>query len=501
MSLVQRLAAAFRRDAEVTDAAGWALNLAIFRIVYLTAGVLPLAVDTFWWTRSALPGLHPTLWEPVSFFRWLPLAVVSDPTLGQALAVLLIALVVLGAVGYRTSLVLWLATAAAVFVLGIPQNQGKVHHYHNTVWFLAILAASPCAAVLSLDALRRRAAGRPSSAAPPGALTTLRYVWALMAVLYLFPGLAKLVGVLTGGWASAESQRLILWNKWLQLEWYEPVIRPVIRPDTLPDPILAGGATVVVVAEICVGLAMLFRRTRPIALAVGLGFHLSTGLVMGIFFSWLTPAYVALVDWSALARWRRGDGAVEPPRIEPSASSRPAVHVVGVALIALELAVGAAQLLTEIPHRYLPMRSRLVPLITSDHMRVLVWPFDAYPFFTSDGPREFSVLEFRLVSADGRERRVGPGTFAAAVGRPSASQVLTRRLARLEDPVARETAARHLAHALWRQLTPEERRNAQGLRIYASRIRVAATPEPMERALLLDIPASALDTMRLANRE
>src|SRR5499427_10016686 len=158
-SLATRVVRAFRLDEQATDAAGWAFNLAVFRIVYLTAGVLPLAIDTFQWTRHALPGLHPVLWQPVSFFRWLPLGVIADPGLGQALAAILVGLVVLGVLGVRTRLVLGLATVVALYVLGLSQNLGKVHHHHNAVWFLAILAASPSGAVLSVDAVIRRRRG------------------------------------------------------------------------------------------------------------------------------------------------------------------------------------------------------------------------------------------------------------------------------------------------------------------------------------------------------
>src|SRR5215468_4408565 len=237
-SLTTRVVRAFRLDEQATDAAGWAFNLAVFRIVYLTAGVLPLAIDTFQWTRHALPGLHLVLWQPVSFFRWLPLGVIADPGLGQALAAILVGLVVLGALGVRTRLVLGLATVVALYVLGLPQNLGKVHHHHNAVWFLAILAASPSGAVLSVDAVIRRRRGEDAGA-PGGALAALRYVWALMAAIYLFPGLAKLVAAVVDGWASAEHQRLVLWNKWWQLEWYgsydrsaHPGGRPAgLRPD------------------------------------------------------------------------------------------------------------------------------------------------------------------------------------------------------------------------------------------------------------------------------
>jgi len=495
-SLATRVARAFRLDERVTDAAGWAFNLAVFRIVYLTVGVLPLAIDTFQWTRHALPGLHPVLWEPVSFFRWLPLGVIADPGLGQALAAILVGLVVLGALGVRTPLVLGLATVVALYVLGLPQNLGKVHHHHNAVWFLAILAASPSGAVLSVDAFVRRRRGEDDRA-PAGALAALRYVWALMAAIYLFPGLAKLVAAVMDGWASAEHQRLVLWNKWWQLEWYGSTIVPLVRADGLPDSILTAGALTVIVGEVGLGAAMMFRRTRPVALVLGLGFHLSTSLVLGIYFTWLTPAYVALVDWSWLVRRARGRGALAAASDQGRAWSRRSLHAVGIALLACEMLVSSIHFLTVIPHRFLPLRQRVMPLLTSPHVHLFVWPFDAYPFFTTDGPAAVSTIEFLVVAADGGERRVAPAVFEAAVGRSSASQVLTRRIARLKDPVVQRTASRHLADTLWRYVAPADRRDAQGLRVYVSRYRVAAPmPAPEARTLLLDLPASSLDTTR-----
>ena len=495
-SFATRVVRAFQLDQEATDAAGWAFNLAVFRIVYLTAGVLPLAIDTFQWTRHALPGLHPVLWQPVSFFRWLPLSVIADPGLGQALAAILVGLVVLGALGVRTRFVLGLATVVALYVLGLSQNLGKVHHHHNAVWFLAILAASPSGAVLSIDAVIRRRRGEDARA-PGGALAALRYVWALMAAIYLFPGLAKLVAAAVDGWASAEHQRLVLWNKWWQLEWYGSTIVPLIRADRLPDSVLTAGALTVIVGEVSLGAAMMFRRTRPVALVLGLGFHLSTSLVLGIYFTWLIPAYVALVDWSWLVRRARGRGAVAVASDRGGAWSRRSLHAVGIALLACEVLVSSIHLLTVIPHRFLPLRQQVTPLLTSPHVQRFVWPFDAYPFFTTDGPVAVSTVEFLMVAADGQERRVAPSVFEAAVGRPSASQVLTRRIARFKDAAVQQTASRHLADTLWWHVAPEDRRDARGLRVYVSRYRVGAPmPAPETRTLLLDIPASSLGPTR-----
>jgi hypothetical protein len=191
---------------------------------------------------------------------------------------------------------------------------------------------------------------------------------------------------------------------------------------------------------------------------------------------------------------------------ERRAPARPrrlwALHAVGGLLLVAELATSGLHLRGVVPQRYLPLRALTVELLSRYQAHRLVWPFDSYPFFTTDGPAEVSLLDPRLVEASGRERRVPPAAFEAAVGRSSASAVIVRRLARLRDPGARQTASRHLAEALWRQLTPEERRGAQGLRMYVSRVRVSADlGEPLERALLLEIPASTLDTKRLAHRE
>src|SRR5262249_4955711 len=133
------------------------------------------------------------------------------------------------------------------------------------------------------------------------------------------------------------------------------------------------------------------------------------------------------------------------------------------ALLACEVLVSSIHLLTVIPQRFLPFRQHVVPLLTSTHVQRFVWPFDAYPFFTSDGPAAVSTVEFLVVAADGQERRVVPSVFEVAVGRPSASQVLTRRIARLKDPVVQQTASRHLGNTLWCHVPPEDRRNARGL--------------------------------------
>src|SRR6202022_4806069 len=51
----------------------------------------------------------------------------------------------------RTSIIVSLLLS--LYVLGLPQLFGKMNHYHHLIWFMAILAVSPCADVLSVDAI------------------------------------------------------------------------------------------------------------------------------------------------------------------------------------------------------------------------------------------------------------------------------------------------------------------------------------------------------------
>ena len=152
-------------------------------------------------------------------------------------------LAALGLVGVFTRWTLGLAAVMSLYVLGLPQNQGKVDHYHHLIWFMALLAVGPSARFLSVDAvraaIRHGARGALEPVLPPGAaLSTLRYVWALFGLVYLAPGLAKLERALTSGWASAENLRSILWIQWFERSLYSSGFEPPGRVAGLPGPLL-----------------------------------------------------------------------------------------------------------------------------------------------------------------------------------------------------------------------------------------------------------------------
>jgi hypothetical protein len=203
---------------------------------------------------------------------------------------LLVAGCALGLVGLlsRTSLVI--ATLAASYLLGIPQLVGSVTHDHHLVWFLAVLAASPCADALSFDAWRRARAGRP---APP--VRALAYgvpIWTarcLVALIFFFPGLWKLR---ESGWAwiASDNLRNQMYFKWYEFQWV-----PWLRIDRAPLACRAL-AFAAVAFEITFPFAIWHRRTRPCAAVVALAFHAGTQELMGIRFTALWLTYVMFFD-------------------------------------------------------------------------------------------------------------------------------------------------------------------------------------------------------------
>ena len=462
------------------DEVAWATNLAVFRIAFLTAGALPTLL-TYWdWMRTSMPGLEPPLWEPIAFYRYLPESVLLSAPLAHALTALAIALVLLGVLGLRTRLTLALATVATLYVLGLPQNQGKVHHYHNVVWFMALLAAGPSGHALSLDARRRKPAAPP----PAGARATLVYVWVLLGLVYLLPGLGKLESALLGEWTTADQQRRLLWNKWIQLEWYEPTIRPFVRPDAWPDWVLAAGAVATIAFEVGFLALLLTRRTRGLATVLGLGFHLMTGLALGIYFRFLLPTYVALMDWSRLASRGGPDAQGSPPA--PRAPRPPRrvalVHWVGAGLVAGQVVVGG---LTLLEGHYWRARTVLLD--------IRPWPFDAYQVFTSDARPTLVTWELRIHGHDGRDVPVAPAVFEQAFGTPGFTQDLFKRVAREPDQARQRTMSLALVRAIARHLPEETWPRARGVRAYVSRWRVRRPPpELIDRVLIGEFAPSEL---------
>jgi len=456
------LARWIREDEVATGDRGWAFNLAVFRIVFLGAAVMPFAWRTLRWTASVMPGLPRDAWAPVSFFAWLPPDLLTDARLAWRLALANLVLVLLALVGVRTRTTLGAATVLSLYVFGLMENTGKVDHYHHMIWFMALLAVGPSARLLSVDALL---GGRRGAPVPAGdALVTLRAVWILFGLVYLGPGVAKLASAVGEGWASPDHLRLIVWWQWFARSLYQPGFTPARWVDSLPSWLVGAGGLAVIAFEIGFAFLVLFRRARHGLVAAGLLFHLVNGVVLGIWFAFLIPAYVALVDWAAIGR-RFGVADESPARaVAPPAGVR-WVLVVAAVLIAAQAGTSAGRILR--PQWAGP-----------------VWPFDLYPTFASRRAPETALWEPRALLDDGRERRLGAHAWARAFGSAARCRQVAEGILREPDTARRRARSRDVAALLWRHEAPEMPSAAVAVTVYEVRYALASVPRPIGETLL-----------------
>jgi hypothetical protein len=264
------------------EARGAARTLALTRMV---AGLVILtSADIHGAPRFA--GLEPQLVLPPAGLGWLT---AFDLSHAQATAlqwsVVLAAL--LGALGAYARAA-FASTALGLFVLlALPHRTGAVIHSHHLLWVATLLAASPCADVWSVDAhFEPRALGPRAQYVAP--LVVLR---ALVACIYFFPGLHKLLAFLGGTDPASWMRSHLIW-KWLQ-HGRAPALFAQLSPAWFAPLALSALAF-----ELCMPVLVAFRRTRLLALLGAVAFHVGTALLLFIRFESLAAVLVALIDLS-----------------------------------------------------------------------------------------------------------------------------------------------------------------------------------------------------------
>ncbi|MCI0572678.1 MAG: HTTM domain-containing protein [Myxococcaceae bacterium] len=301
--------------------------------------------------------------------RWLPVS----PTLAQVAYVILLVSAAFALVGLFARTAAGVAALTALYLLTLPQLAGMVMHTHHLVWFPALLAASPCGDALSVDAWWARRRGLP---APEPSLVyglPLRLVWAMVALIYFFPGMWKWR---TSGldWALGDNLVHLLHGKWLQQGWM-----PALRIDLFPGLLRAGGLGVMAL-EVAFPFLVASGRLRPFAVASALLFHLATEAFFRIGFSSLWLCYAAFVPWHALVMRLRGRKAQEQVQPTRAAHWVPAAAVGGAVLVG-QLATGVLGL-------------------------ERAWPVACYPTFRHVASSRLPVLLLEVEHASGRRSLV-----------------------------------------------------------------------------------------------
>ena len=275
-----------------------AVNLAIFRVVFFWILASKVSVSQTVWF-STIP--HDLQFPPMGL-GWVLEHLPVNPLLAQGAAILLLVCCFTAAIGLWARTSCALCVVLALYVLGIPQFYGKINHYHHLVWFAAILAASPCADVLSADAVvaawRRADRGivEPPTASVAYALP-LRFIWLIIGSIYFSAGVWK---VWTGGyaWALSDNPKIIMYRKWLELGGW----RPAFRIDEHPL-YYQLGALGTIAFELSFIVIVFFPAIRLLAPIGGVFFHGMTSMFMRIGFWELELCYVAFVDFPRIGRF------------------------------------------------------------------------------------------------------------------------------------------------------------------------------------------------------
>ena len=127
------------------------VNLAVFRIVLFTLVLFSFSMGNVAWFGSLPPELR---FPPTGLnFVISHIPITETVVWYAALALTLGCIACILGLFTRTSIIICLVLS--IYVLGVPQVFGKINHYHHLIWFMAILAVSPCSDVLSIDAVRK----------------------------------------------------------------------------------------------------------------------------------------------------------------------------------------------------------------------------------------------------------------------------------------------------------------------------------------------------------
>ncbi len=277
------------------------VNLAVFRIVFF--GFFAWWFDlnrTVWFSQLPRQLAVP----PIGFGWFLHKVGTLDPTIVNILGWTLRAACITAAIGFFARSSAFVVAVLGVFLCGIPQSYGKIDFYHFMIWFALLLSVSPCADMLSIDALLRavKRADRGITAPPSPSRyygLPLRLVWILMGVTYFFGGLWKLIDG-RWNWIFGESLRYHCYTRWYALERIPRFGHFVINA---PQWFFQIGALATIAFELSFIVLLLFPRSRTFIAAAGILFHNTLGLLMGNPFFHLQVCYVSFVDWHRIFRW------------------------------------------------------------------------------------------------------------------------------------------------------------------------------------------------------
>jgi uncharacterized membrane protein YphA (DoxX/SURF4 family) len=278
-------------DAERPD------NLGLCRVVFLSAllvAYLPLDM-------SAWGAVSKAYWFPIAMFRALPLPLLGVDALDSLQLVWKLALVA-GALGLFTRTSCAIAAVLGLYLIGLPHNFGKTHHFDSAIVIvLGILAMSRSGDAWSVDAWLRARRGVSAPVASGEYRWPVRAVWLLLAMIFFSAGAMKLRNGRLA-WMMSDSLAVMLNQHAYQVGNDDPLVTWGLQIAQIPWLCkLIAVATVFV--EFCYPLALLNRHARvffPVAMC---GTLIGIRVLMGPTFGLFVLCHVFWVPWDRVAAW------------------------------------------------------------------------------------------------------------------------------------------------------------------------------------------------------
>jgi hypothetical protein len=271
-------------------------NLGLLRALFY--GLLLVFYATESWAEWA--DVSQAFWFPITLFKVLRLPVVSASAL-VVLGLLWKLSLLTSALGLFSRASALVAAAVGCYLLGLPHNFGKTHHFDAmVVLILGILACSRTADVFSLDRWLARRRGVVVEVVASGEYRwPVRAAWLVMSLVFFSAGFAKLYH---GGleWMVSDNMSSLLLQHGYQGANENPPVR--IGLWVAQHPILCNLLAVgTVIIEFFYPLALFSRWARrffPLGMCVAL---IGIRLMMGPTFFEFILCHVFWIPWDRVA--------------------------------------------------------------------------------------------------------------------------------------------------------------------------------------------------------
>jgi hypothetical protein len=257
-------------------------------------------ISTVFTSFSALGSLPPTILRPTGVMKLLPWSFydqVQTPSGMLILKTLMVLSLILSTIGFGTVVSTKTSLLLVIFYQGLLRSFGHFNHDEMiAVYFLVVLAFTPCGDAFSIDSrLRKTMRERPAFAyAYPILLMQLLLAWAYFS--------SALIKLRVAGLKYLSADNLPALAIFHSLDNLHDTSFKIAFMLPQVKQYLPFAVAFVLAWELLFPLAIFFQRIRWWILGVGVVFHIATLFVMNIFFPHQLAMYLIFVDWEPRIR-------------------------------------------------------------------------------------------------------------------------------------------------------------------------------------------------------